>query len=68
MAQEKNSKKFKQLLWEYHKTEEGKFVLDCLMEMTGVFDVPHEKESVEFFLGRRHIGIYIHNVCNREKE
>lgn len=57
-----NQKRYQDKLCAYYKTDDGKFVIDCILEVSGVFGAPMKDEDKEFFLGRRHIGLVIYNT------
>ena len=65
---EKNLKRFAKALKTVYKTEDGKFVIDGIIELSGLYLSPMENESLECFLGRRHVGAVIYRNLTEEVE
>ena len=68
---DKNNKhKFNEMIQKVNATKNGKVVLATLMQESGIYSEPkfdpltNSYESVEAFLGRRSVGLFIHNALN----
>lgn len=63
--QRKNQLRLNEDFKKVYSTLEGRFVVDCILEMTGFYHSPNRDEKPEFYLGRRHVGLLIVSILDQ---